>query len=54
MTLPAGSMMLGVAASRRGRRTALQRMASAVRDNTGTGVFLAMRMGCVALVALSG
>ena len=47
-------MMLGVAASRRGRRTALQRMASAVRDNTGTGVFRAMLMGCVALVALSG
>lgn len=43
------------AASRRRRRrtTALQHVTTALRDYTATGVFLAMLMGCVALVALS-
>lgn len=52
-SLPAASMASAAAVPRRRRRTALRRVTLAVRDHAGMGAFLAMLIGCIALVALS-
>lgn len=51
--MTAASMLPAGTAPRRRRPTAFKRVTWAVRDHAGIGVFMAMLIACITLVALS-
>jgi hypothetical protein len=51
--LPARAMFRTMAVPPRRRRTVFERLTMALRDHIGTGVFVAMLVGCAVLLLLS-